>query len=183
MPSPLRLWVNSPKDFRNASWYVEALQNEQLKDCTTFLLGVNNTTDKNLIYTSQDSFKKTILQNLTLLEYTDQKEYYLRAKYFVLPASLIYLNHSLLEAMSYGVVPIVTAAAGAEQIITNNQDGFITEYTKEAFAKKMTEVLSINDSEYNQLSVKAREKIISDFSIDYYKKRLWEMYKIINPVL
>lgn len=63
--------------------------------------------------------------------------YYRRARVFVLPANVIFLNYSLLEAMSYGVAPIVCRGEGAEKIIEHNYNGKIVGFTSEELAEEM----------------------------------------------
>ncbi len=68
--------------------------------------------------------------------------YYRRAKIFVLPANVIFLNYSLLEAMSYGVAPIVCRGEGAEKIIEHNYNGKIVDFVSEELAEEMKKMLT-----------------------------------------
>ncbi len=167
------LWVNSLKSFRRVDWFDDALEQAYFSATKNVLLGVTDHALKNE-YSHIDAKK-----NLEVNGFISPKEFYKRAKFFVMPASIVYLNHALLEAMSYGVVPLITDAQGASLIIQNGVDGFICPYEKEAFVNLMKNALVMTEVDFNNMSIQAREKIISDYSATYYKTGLKKMYDSI----
>jgi glycosyltransferase involved in cell wall biosynthesis len=83
--------------------------------------------------------------------------YYRRARVFVLPANVVFLNYSLLEAMSYGVAPIVCRGEGAAKIIEHNYNGKIVDFISEELAEEMKKMLT--DSLYTSYGKAARNTI------------------------
>lgn len=168
------LWVNSLKSFRRVEWFTSALQQAELSDTHNVLLGITESALRNE-YARVDA-----LPNLDVKGFIAPAEYYRKAKFFVMPASIVYLNHALLEAMSYGVVPIITRAQGAELIIDHDVNGFITAYDEASFTTAMKQAHSLDDAAYQKLSEAAREKVISDYSETYYFNALKNMYETIG---
>ena len=168
------LWVNSLKSFRRVEWFGEALDKTEFKDTQNVLLGITEGAVKNEY--AQISQK----HNLEVHGFVSPKAYYLKAKFFVMPASIVYLNHALLEAMSYGVIPIITEAQGASLIIKQGEDGFITAYEKEAFIVGMKKSRLMDEAMFNQISISARAKIVAEYSETYYAKELKSMYDCIS---
>lgn len=106
------------------------------------------------------------------------REYLKRSKIFILPSDVIYANYSLLEAMSYYSVPIVTRGNGAENIITNSIDGYICDFNSDEIADTVKQLLS--DPElFKGVSLQARSKIESSFSIDAWARKLLSIYNEI----
>lgn len=95
----------------------------------------------------------------------EPSHYYKRAKIFVLPADVIFLNYSLLEAMSYAVAPIVCNGEGASKII-NQTNGKIVNFSSHELAETFKEVLS------NQLYV-FLGKAAHDTIKEYHSMHTW----------
>lgn len=91
-------------------------------------------------------------------------------KFFVLPADIILANYSLLEAMSFGLVPIVYPGNGYEEIIEDGVNGIVVKDFDLANALKGA--LSLSDVEYSKMSAAAHKKIKNDFSLELWKKKL-----------
>jgi glycosyltransferase involved in cell wall biosynthesis len=168
------LWVNSLKSFRKVSWFVEALTRPSFIHTRNVLLGLTDDGPQ-----GEYAFVEK-LPNLEVHDFIPPAVYFRRAKFFVMPASLVYLNHALLEAMSYGVVPIITEADGASLIIEHNVDGFITKFDQEAFIQGMENAMQLTPEQYQIYAANARKKIVTDYSADYYNNAIREMYSLID---
>ncbi|MBK7762524.1 MAG: hypothetical protein IPI46_04030 [Bacteroidetes bacterium] len=101
------LWVNSLKDFRKLEWFLAALrkplQNQKLDG---------------KYYKSQIDLLANKPSNLQTLPYTSPHEYYRRARFFVLPTSLVYLNSG------GGGWSIFTGAGGPRVLLNERMDLF-----------------------------------------------------------
>lgn len=173
------LWVNSLKDFRKLDWFLSALRKPELAHTKSLLLGVTENIHNASIYKTQVDLLVNKPENLETLPYSSPHEYYRRARFFVLPTSLVFLNNALLEAMSYGVVPIITETDGADHIIDEGKNGFISAFNENAYAECMIKSSKLDEHQYKLLSQQAIEKTRTAFSPAYYEQQLMKMYKEI----
>jgi glycosyltransferase involved in cell wall biosynthesis len=115
--------------------------------------------------------------NLVLSDFTpDPAAFYKRAKFFVLPADVVFANNALLEAMSYGVVPLISNQQGSSLIVEDGRDGFIFSHTKAEFEKAMLKALNLTADVYQQMSKAAVEKIKKEYSEEKYSQAICELY-------
>ena len=91
-------------------------------------------------------------------------------KFFILPADIILANYALLEAMSFGLVPIIYPGDGYEVIVEDGVNGIVA--TDFDLTKAMIRALSLTDTEYMNMSDAAYRKIKTDFSLDLWKQKL-----------
>jgi glycosyltransferase involved in cell wall biosynthesis len=173
------IWCNSFKNWRNPEWVVDTLSLTAFKSTKTVMIGLLN--NKTVLDTETNILSKQN-PNLKILPFQDPKTYMLSSKYFILPADIVYLNFALLEAMSYGVVPIVSDVDGAREIVDDGIDGFIASHSKEGFASCMEKALLQSSSEYETMAEKAREKIIEKFSIESWSHTLNNFYDSIGQL-
>lgn len=169
------LWVNTLKDFRRFDWFVAAMKDTYFEKTKSLVLGVSFTKEADKIY-FQSALTKEVPTWVELKEFSNPIDYYKKAKFFVLPTSLVYLNNALLEAMSYGVVPIITQAQGADKIIENEKDGFISEYTQDSYHATLKKALDMPEDKYNEMSHMAIEKVKKEFADTYYETELMILY-------
>lgn len=172
------LWCNSLKKWRNSDWFVDALRNRILTEKKSVLIGFlrNNKT----VDCQQDYIVKNKPANLEIYPFMDPKKCFLKSKFFILPADIVFLNFALLEAMSYGVVPIVSDVQGAREIVDDGVDGFVVAHNKKSLEQAMVDASKISDEKYELLSKNAREKVIRKFSIESWSVCLNEFYKEIG---
>jgi len=168
------IWVNRLINERFSNWFVDALKNDAFIHSKNALLGLQ----KENCSTQANYMKENKPKNLEIFGYINPQYYYQNASFFVLPAKIVYANNSLLEAMSYGVVPIVSNAEGTELIVKNGVNGFVFE-TYEEFLQCMIKAHNLSEKEYLSLSNNAKETIKNDFSVEYYTFELLELYKSI----
>lgn len=104
------------------------------------------------------------------------EEYYMNAKIFILQADVVFANFSLLEAMSYGVVPIIWGE-GADKIVKHLENGLIVPPEPEKLANALKGVLK-NEVLLNKLSYNARKTIIEKFNIGDWVDKLIKIREI-----
>lgn len=86
------------------------------------------------------------------------------SKVFVLPANIIFCNYTLLEAMSFGCVPVVSNGEGCDLIINNSKNGYISTLDADCMSSLILDAL--NPDEWEKFSIAARECIKYNFSMD-----------------
>lgn len=172
------LWVNRLIPARKTFWFSDALRNKELKNTNNIMLGLQSSKkiDPRIIEIQDDLYKNKP-SNLELKDFLDPFSYYNNAVFFVLPASIVFGNNSLIEAMSYGMIPIVTKSSGVELIINDGVNGFIAEYTKESFKDKMIYAQSLGDEELKVISENAKQTVASYFSKEKWEKNIKALYK------
>lgn len=176
------LWVNSLKKFRKPFWFANSLKNTRFKNTKNNLLGfINDANDENIKHT-QNNIKSLKLDNLTIHSFVDPEEYYLNSKFFILASDLVFLNNSLLEAMSYGLVPLISNVEGSEFIVNDGVDGLIFEHSKDGLKKAMERALSLTDEEYRMMSKNAVQKVKENFSCEVWCKKYIRMIEDLNNV-
>src|SRR5690606_22295348 len=93
------LWLNRVIPERKAKWFFNILRKPAFANTNNFLVGIEEGT----AFSAEVKWvKENTPYNVTLKPYTkDPKIFYAAAKFFVLPADVVFANHALLEAMSY----------------------------------------------------------------------------------
>ena len=99
---------------------------------------------------------------------------------FVLPADVVWLNNALLEAMAYGIPPIVSDTRGVDRIIEHRGNGLICMVEPEALAEQL--IFSLNHrSDMIKMSRNAKVTIQERFLtegcaeslVSEYECRVW----------
>ena len=98
----------------------------------------------------------------------------------MLPADIVFANHALLEAMSYGVVPLISNQPGSDLIVDDNVNGFIFEHNEESMESAMQKAMQLTDEEHRKLSQQSRIKMQQEFSVQNYEKGLKELYSLLG---
>lgn len=91
-------------------------------------------------------------------------------RFFVFPSGVILANYALLEAMSYGLVPIVYPGNGYGKLVNDGVNGFVA--FDNDLAKAFKRALSLSDEEYVNMSKLAYETISQNFSMQVWLKKL-----------
>jgi glycosyltransferase involved in cell wall biosynthesis len=171
------IWCNSFKKWRNLKWFISTLNLKEFTDVHSMILGYlenNHETSDDTNYAFSNKPK-----NCEILKFQDPKMFFVNAQFFVLPADIVYLNFSLLEAMSHGVVPIISDVQGARDIVQDGIDGIIANHSQSGLEEAMNKAKQMTGQEYNIMSINARNKILKEFSIETWSFRLSEFYKTI----
>lgn len=172
------LWMNRIIPERRSDWFVHILSKEYFKKSKNILAGILEESTYNQM---QESILKNALDNLSVLKFiSDPSQKYKKAKFFVLPADIIFANNSLLEAMSYGVVPLVAKQPGTEMIVEDGVNGFVFDYNEESFERAMRKAMETPDEIYISMSLAAQNQIRTHFSFDGYLGNLSKLYNQFN---
>ncbi len=123
-----------------------------------------------------------LVQELKLLDVvsfiytTDLGSIYSQMDCFVLPSHQEGLSIALLEAMSFGIVPIVTAQAG-HPVIVSGQNGFICSPNDIFELVHVLECLISNLELRQQLGQWARKTVYDNYNLSQVAKRYLELYR------
>lgn len=94
---------------------------------------------------------------------------------FLLPADVVYVNYSLLEAMARGRPAIVQRSPGAELLVRDGVDGFIRQRDCEEWYLAM-KTLYLSPELRERLGASARKWIEERYSYEAYLKRYNALY-------
>ena len=101
----------------------------------------------------------------TVLGFSDVPATHLeRAKVFVFPADIVFANYALLEAMSYGCVPIIYPGEGHARIVSHASNGLVCSATPRSLAATLRHALT-DQARLQALSRNARITITRHFSL------------------
>lgn len=102
----------------------------------------------------------------------------LAADFFVSASRREGQSNSLLEAMSAGVIPVVYAASGVEEVVTDGVNGLIVrESTAEAFTAAMKRAVRLSETERRRMSQAARAFAEAHIGIDAVAQRTLDLLK------
>jgi glycosyltransferase involved in cell wall biosynthesis len=108
----------------------------------------------------------------------DPKKWLEDADVFLLPADVVFLNYSLLEAMSLGVPPIVQESNGSELIVMDGVDGYILPPEKHKWKECMLRLIKDEDLR-KKMGEAARQKVSKMYSIDEYLEKYDRIYRSV----
>jgi len=110
------------------------------------------------------------------------KKYLFPGQIYILPSYREGLSRSLLEAMSCGLIPIVSDIRGSREVISNNYNGLIyNRFDKNDLFRKMKKILSFKLSKKNFLIRNSINTIKSKFlKKNYIRKQILEIKNITN---
>ena len=172
------LWLNRLIPERESGWFIDILNKSIFNETNNILAGLLNNT---LYSKDQEYVIKNAPTNLQLLYFVDNPSFlFNRAKFFVLPAKIVFANNSLLEAMSFGVVPIITKGSGYELIVEEGVNGIIANNNRESFEYAMKRAMEMKCEEYEQMSFAATMFIKENFSTKKYLNDLNNLYNQIK---
>ena len=102
----------------------------------------------------------------------DPRAYHSKAKIFLFPTDIVFLNYSLLESMSYGTVPIVSDGEGATRIV-NEDNGYVLPLDEDLWVKTIIELLE-NRELLEKKSIQAKKTVEENFSIDTWFQKMMQ---------
>lgn len=172
------LWVNRITRQRRCEWLVRALGEAELSARSAVLLGFE---DRNNVHPDirdqQERVRAEAPSNIELHGFVDPEDFYQRARFFCLPSELVFGNNSLLEAMSWGVVPIVTDAPGVDLIVRDGVNGIVTPFSEEGYKEGLLRALALSDAAWTELSEATRATIAREYSTDAWRMRMIDAYR------
>jgi glycosyltransferase involved in cell wall biosynthesis len=172
------LWVNRITLQRRCEWLVKAMGEEALKSRSAVVLGFE---DRHNLHPDvrhqQERVRRETSSNIELYGFVGPDDFYQRARFFCLPSELVFGNNSLLEAMSWGVVPIVTDAPGVELIVRDGVNGIVTPFSEEGYKQGLLRALALSEAAWTELSEAARATIAQEYSSDVWRTRMIDAYQ------
>ena len=148
----LKYWIHMPKDV-DAVFRIVG-DGEEKRKCEQYVLKHN-------------------INNVKFEGYQIPSKYYMRAKVFWMESKYEGWPMTLVEAMSYGCIPIVSNTFGAlYDIIDDGVNGFIVESGRYEKYIKITNMLLSDDGLY-EIVAKAAMKKVKKFSLEDIRKE-WE---------
>jgi len=177
------IFLNSIKPFRNVPMMFQALKIvlDKYPKLKVVVAGFTQLNKNSFVVNSEEENKSLkILKDLGLQEkidirgfVDDGRDLLMQSKIFMLPADIVFPNFALLEAMSFGTVPVIGDGEGSQLIVKNEIDGLVSARNAEAFAAQILKLLE-NPALQETLSQRAREKIAKNFSIQRWAEDLLE---------
>jgi glycosyltransferase involved in cell wall biosynthesis len=106
---------------------------------------------------------------------------YLRPAHFYLSTSVSEgMSNALLEAMSFGVVPLVSEVSGAKGVVEHGHSGFLFEPGNlDDFVSKLELTREAAKKDYRAMSDSARETICQKFGIDRIADAHIQIYRTV----
>lgn len=166
------LWVNRLIIERKVEWALNYIS--QKKETKTIIVG-NKDNDKRISH----FFKNNNCENITVKDYLKPHSFYKKSRFFILPSDIVFANNSLLEAMSYGVVPLISDVSGSNLIVDHLESGYIFSHTYEGFKEAIEWAINLDKESYDKLSMNARLKVENDFSFEKFKTGYHELIQSI----
>lgn len=169
------LWVNRMLQERHPEWFSNALKEEALQKVNGVMLGFNSDPHGAL---QIEEYISSLAPNMKPYLYQNPSTFYPRARFFVLPAKMVFGNHALMEAMSYGLVPIVLESPGVELMVKHHVNGFICQDYK-TFVQCLTQAYYLDENSYLQMSEYNKQIIRNEYSYDYLFSKIKYLYEMV----
>ena len=128
----------------------------------------------------EDFCKEHQLDRVTFFGQDDPNKYYTKAKIFHMTSAFEGFGNVLVEAQSYGSVPVLfNTYTAAEDIITHNKNGILVKrFDVDDYVKQTMELIN-SPLRLNQLSINAYENVLK-FSYDKTYKKWETLFKSMN---
>jgi len=178
---------------RNALILVTVSRIEAVKDHATmieqFSIAASNKQYLHLIIVGDGSLKNNIeklvdqksLRSFVTLTgmQTGVKDYLQLADIFIMTSISEGISISLLEAMSTGLIPLVTPVGGNTQIVAEHESGYFIDITAPDSLKKTINTIETSDTLRQEISDNARKKVIENFSKDVMIEKYMQHYEAL----
>jgi glycosyltransferase involved in cell wall biosynthesis len=177
------LWVNRVIPERHPDWFARALAARS--DVTSaFVLGFADEDAQPERVSRLEREVRTILDGLAgvvCLPFCSPEPFFGRSRFFVLPADVVFGNYALLEAMSHGVVPVVSASAGVELVVVDGVNGIVCRHDENGLADGLTRALNLSVEQWQEMSHASIEVVRSRFSLEVWGRQLLALYAELDP--
>lgn len=171
------LWVNRIVPQRRAAWLLNAAKKKMVANRFVMLGFEERDNLPEILKVEQNKFHGVISENVRQLGFIDPEPYYRQARFFCLPAEVVFGNNSLLEAMSWGVVPIVTHAPGVDLIVEDGVNGIVTRFDEADFHEGLARGAALAPSDWERLSRAAQATVRVKFSLQAWTNKMIEVYR------
>jgi hypothetical protein len=104
--------------------------------------------------------------------YSEMSRIYPQYDVLVLTSESEGLSIAMLEAMSFGVVPVVTRVSGAEDTIIDNENGFLCEIGDLSSMAERLEFLALNRKQLASVSRSAFDSVREEYTVENHMRNL-----------
>ncbi len=174
------LWVNRLIPQRRSDWFFDVLGEPDFARTRNLLIGVQSGAVDAAVREVQDKTLAARPANTDVLGFINPADHYARAKFFVLPATVVFCNNALLEAMAAGVVPIVSAAEGTGLVVEDGVNGFVVEHSRAGLAAGMRRARALPPEAYARMSRAAARTVAEKFNTDQWRDKILRMYEAVR---
>ena len=124
----------------------------------------------NQLNQSHRIFLKGVVKNVN--------DYLINCDFYLSASSSEGMSNALLESMALGVPAIVSNVSGVDEIIFDNQNGFVFEPGDEkTFYEKIIKAINYSEEKYINMSRMASQHILKNFSIELIADKHVKLYK------
>lgn len=175
------IFANSVTETRNVQQLIKSINELKLRNISfsASILGFSSIStvaaDARGFRYSEETLK--LIQSLDLLGvievegFVENIENYLRQhKFFVFPADRIFANYALLEAMSLGIIPIVSKGLGYELIVKDGINGIVIR--DQNITDALERALGMEANEVKEMAFAARKTIERDYCLDKWADKI-----------
>ncbi len=178
------VWANRFLPERSPEKFVAAIAHPELLSAKAAMLGLRDVGEvRDNVIQLQKICNAKAPANLEIFEWTDPIPYFRRARFFVMLGRQIFGNNALLEAMSMGVIPIVSRSFGIDALVEDGINGFIVEDStdEQALVKILSKAFRMGPLEEAKLRGKAASTVKQKFGEDTFLDLLEQAYKRVAP--
>ncbi|HRZ26895.1 MAG TPA: glycosyltransferase [Spirochaetota bacterium] len=177
------LFHNSFKEWRHPDFLIDVIN--RLKEKTVnfklILAGYREDADNAILKIINEKINNYGLSKFVEIydfAANEPEFYYKKSKIFLLPSDLVYCNYSLLEAMNYGVVPLVSELDNDSHLIIDHEsDGYIVPNDEDRWSSLIYELLT-DENKFERMSKLANLKIYNDYNSQKRFEKYYDFIKV-----
>jgi glycosyltransferase involved in cell wall biosynthesis len=174
------LWMNRNVTSRYPELLLNALVDlARIREFRCMIMGLYNSELELNSWLNKMGFSIKELEGLGIFlkPFGDPTECLENSKFFVLLGDHIFGNNALLEAMSMGLVPLVSVSEGVDEIVLDGVSGFHCALDIEDLKSKLEFLLDLDNCNYNDLSAQCMQIVRSSFNINLWQEQAKKMLK------
>lgn len=111
----------------------------------------------------------------------DVLEFLQASDIYVLPSDSEGMPLAFLEAMSCGLICVVTDCGGPSEVIKDGYNAFLVEKSIDGVEMGLRRALNLSEEEMKNMSLRARELIVENFNLDNKVKSILNLLDVNNP--
>lgn len=112
--------------------------------------------------------------------FSNPESFYKKSRFFIGSGPRYFGNNSLIEAMNYGVIPIINESDDIDRIVENNINGFICKNDSNSFLLQFIYCLKLDEINKRKISVQANKKINEKFSNNLWEEKMNNLLESIK---
>jgi glycosyltransferase involved in cell wall biosynthesis len=108
----------------------------------------------------------------------DRDAIYGGAAFMILPSDSEGMSNTLLEAMAYGAVPVITDVSGVRDLVVSGQSGVIlTGNTRDAILRGLRTAVALDPARWTVMSAEARQRVCEKHAINVVADAYLRLYR------